>query len=98
MATSTPKHSTSNGGTSRKWTMPSLPHILPKPGEKLEGSGFEDIRLEEGVEAGEDLALDDRKLPVAYQSGRHVEAIVGSAEGEAQTWRSRERMKTVRLF
>ena len=93
MATATPKHGTSNG---RKWTMPSLPHILPAKGEKLEGSGFEDFRLEEGVEAGEDLALDDRKLPVAYQSGRHVEAIVGSAEGETQTWRSRERMKTVR--
>ena len=78
--------------------MPSLPHILPAKGEKLEGSGFEDFRLEEGVEAGEDLALDDRKLPVAYQSGRHVEAIVGSAEGETQTWRSRERMKTVRTY
>ena len=50
------------------------------------------------MEAGEDLALDDRSLPLAYQSGRHVEAIVGGGEGEGggQTqWRSRERMKTV---
>ena len=30
-----------------------------------------------------------------FQSGRHVEPIVGGGDGEAQNWRSRERMKTV---
>ena len=68
------KENSANGGANttgsgRKWTMPSLPHILPKAGELLEGSGFEVLRLEEGVEVGEDLALDDRTLPLAYQVG-----------------------------
>ena len=75
--TTTPKvkkENSANGGANttgsgRKWTMPSLPHILPKAGELLEGSGFEVLRLEEGVEVGEDLALDDRTLPLAYQVG-----------------------------
>ena len=70
------KENSANGGANttgsgRKWTMPSLPHILPKAGELLEGSGFEVLRLEEGVEVGEDLALDDRTLPLAYQVHIH---------------------------
>ena len=81
---------TASGGGGRKWTF----QILPKPGE-LE-SQFEDLMAdEEAVEVDETVPLDDRTLPLAYQSARHTEVITGNSDGEAQTWRSRERMKTV---
>ena len=92
MASSTSANNSLNGSSNqggRKW----FPQILPMAGA-LEFQ-FDDLRLEEAVEVGEDSALDDRKLPLAYQSARHVEEIVGINDNEAHTWRSRERMKTV---
>ena len=40
---------------------------------------------EEGVEMEEDLALDDRKLPLAYNHLRHQESICG-VENESQVY------------
>lgn len=51
---------------------------------------------EEGVEVQEDLALDDRNLPLAFKSLRYVEPVFFDEQDEAaQSWRMRERMKTV---
>lgn len=49
---------------------------------------------EVGVEVEEGLALDDRNLPLAFHAPRHREEIVGG-ELESQSWRMREKMKTV---
>ena len=54
----------------------------------------DDVELDAAQEVGEDLVLDDRRLSVAYNLPRHVEDIKGS-DVETQSWRMRERMKTV---
>ena len=55
-----------------------------------------ELEPETAMEAGEDFALDDRNLAVAYNCARHIEDIIG-ADAETQSWRMRERMKTVSL-
>jgi len=54
----------------------------------------DDVELEAALEVGEDLALDDRRLSIAFNLPRHAEDIKGS-DVETQSWRMRERMKTV---
>ena len=58
------------------------------------GASADDLGLEAAVEVGEDLALDDRRLQLAFNLPRHVEEIKGT-DAETQSWRMRERMKTV---
>ena len=55
----------------------------------------DDVELEAALEVGEDRALDDRRLSIAFNQPRHSEDIKGS-DVETQSWRMRERMKTVR--
>lgn len=51
---------------------------------------------EEALEVNEEVTLDDRYLPLAFSSVRHLEDIIGiDVDESAQTWRMRERMKTV---
>ena len=51
---------------------------------------------EMAVELDEEVTLDDRHLPLAFRSVRHLEDIKGiTIDESAQTWRMRERMKTV---
>ena len=51
---------------------------------------------EVAVEVDEDVTLDDRHLPLAFRCVRHLEDIKGiTLDESAQTWRMRERMKTV---
>ena len=51
---------------------------------------------EMAVEVDEGVTLDDRHLPLAFRSVRHLEDIKGiTIDESAQTWRMRERMKTV---
>ena len=60
----------------------------------INSSDYDDVELDAALEVGEDLVLDDRRLSVAYNLPRHVEDIKGS-DVETQSWRMRERMKTV---
>lgn len=51
---------------------------------------------EMAVEVDEEVTLDDRHLPLAFRCVRHLEDIKGiTLDESAQTWRMRERMKTV---
>jgi regulator-associated protein of mTOR len=58
------------------------------------------LDLEEGAEVGQELddEVDNEvkfwDIPMAFNSPRHLEDIVGE-DLEMQTWRMRERMKTV---
>ena len=73
-------------------------HILGKAVDALQEEQSMDIsgEAEMAVEVDEDVTLDDRYLPLAFSSVRHLEDIKGIAIDEsAQTWRMRERMKTV---
>merc|ERR1719328_64309 len=69
-----------------------LPHIMPIEGS--ESNVIDRADPEQAVEVEEELALDDRKLPLAFNYPRHQETICGE-ETESQGWRMRERMKTV---
>jgi hypothetical protein len=54
------------------------------------------LEAELAVEMNEEIALDDRHQPLAFSSVRHLEEITGlTVDESAQTWRMRERMKTV---
>ena len=78
-------------------------NILGKPVDALyedefllPGSGNVGAVAEMAVEVDEDVTLDDRHLPLAFRSVRHLEDIKGiTLDESAQTWRMRERMKTV---
>jgi hypothetical protein len=59
------------------------------------GASADDLEYEAAMEVEEDLALDDRRLSLAFNLPRHLEEIKGT-DVETQSWRMRERMKTVR--
>ena len=61
------------------------------------GAAVDDVEPETALEVGEDLALDDRRLSLAFTFPRHLEEIKGT-DAETQSWRMRERMKTVRFL
>ena len=58
------------------------------------GASADDLEYEAAMEVEEDLALDDRRLSLAFNLPRHLEEIKGT-DVETQSWRMRERMKTV---
>ena len=77
-------------------------NILGKPVEALNedeflpGGEHAGAEAEMAVEVDEDVTLDDRYLPLAFRCARHLEEIKGiTLDESAQTWRMRERMKTV---
>ena len=54
------------------------------------------MEAEVAVEMDEDVSLDDRHLTLAFSNVRHLEDITGiTIDESSQTWRMRERMKTV---
>ena len=102
----------SGGGNSANRTVSNSPFVAPKSrwstvfnpfGKPVDAFQEDDLLLVENsleaevaVEMDEGVSLDDRHLPVAFSSVRHLEEITGITIDEAsQTWRMRERMKTV---
>ena len=64
--------------------------------EELAQQEDNSANAEEALEVNEEVTLDDRYLPLAFSSVRHLEDIIGiDVDESAQTWRMRERMKTV---
>ena len=77
-------------------------NILGKAVEALNEDEFLPVGVDVGAEAemavevDEEVTLDDRHLPLAFRCVRHLEDIKGiTLDESAQTWRMRERMKTV---
>ena len=50
----------------------------------------DDVELEAALEVGEDLALDDRRLSIAFNQPRHSEDIKGS-DVETQSLRMKKK-------
>ena len=77
-------------------------NILGKAVDALNEDEFLPVGVDVGAEAemavevDEEVTLDDRHLPLAFRCVRHLEDIKGiTLDESAQTWRMRERMKTV---
>ena len=59
---------------------------------KLEPEVAEEVNEQSDLDA----AAEDRRMPLAFDQPRHTEPVLGPTPGEAgQSWRSKERMKTV---
>lgn len=81
-----------------------MPSILPV--QALEDTLADELKLEpevaEEVNENSDLdaAAEDRKMPLAFNSHRHTDDIVGPLPGErsSQTWRNRYKAQSVRFI